>query len=174
MTMEDLDLFPAWKQAVKALIDDGLTYGKSVSRARIIELCAIPLPKSIEDVRRFDLQVLHITAEIKDTLLTAHCMLLVSDQSGGYEVIPPADQTRHAIEAGTKAMKREMTRMARGVSFVRSELLTDAQRQQNTDAHAKISKLAGMVLPANRHLMRLVDIETDPGHAKPPSHPKSK
>lgn len=47
--------------------------------------------------------------------------------------------------------------MARGVSFIRTDLLTDKQRLQNADAQAKISKLAGMVLPANKELKQLVD-----------------
>lgn len=159
--MEELGLFPAWKQAVKTLIDGGLTFGSTITRESIVELCRVQLPKSVSDVRRFDLEVLQCTSAIKEALLVAHCMLLASDSAGGYIVIRPEDQTRHAVEAGTKAVKREMGRMARGVSFIRSDLLSAQQRQNNADAQAKISKLAGMVLPANRELKHLINPEPE-------------
>lgn len=152
-------LFPAWKQAVKLLLERGITFGQTITRDEIVQMCEIKRPADIGDVRRFDLELLQCTHNIKDALLTSHCMLLVSDNAGGYLVIHPRDQTRYAIEAGTKAIKREMSRMARGVSFVRADMLTAEQRRTNVDAQAKISHLAGMVLPANDELKKLANPE---------------
>lgn len=155
--MSDPKLFPAWKQAVRTLLDNGLTYGSVLKRSYISELCEVPKPKDIDDVRRYDLDVLRCITEIKDILLTAHCMLMVSDHAGNYIVIEPESQTQHAVDAGVKAIGREMKRMAMGVSFTKVDLLTDEGRKKNADAQAKISKLAGMLTIEKRELQRIAD-----------------
>ena len=155
--MSDEKLFPAWKQAVRTLLDNGLTYGSVLKRSYISELCEVPKPKDIDDVRRYDLEVLRCITEIKDILLTAHCMLMVSDHAGNYIIIEPESQTQHAVDAGVKAIGREMKRMAMGVSFTKTEMLTDEGRKKNADAQAKISKLAGMLSIEKRELQRIAD-----------------
>lgn len=149
---DDLELFPAWRQAVKTLVESGITFGSTVTRAEIVELCRIKPAQSITDVQRFNLDVLSCVSEIKETLLTAHSMLLVSDRSGGYVVVHPRDQTRFAVDAGMKAISREMKRMAMATTFVRSDLLTADELSKNADAQAKISRLADMISPVKREL----------------------
>jgi len=153
--MQEPTLFPAWKQAVKVLLGEGLTFGSAVSRKRIADLCGVKPPQSIEDVRRYDLELLQCITEIKDALLTAHCMLLVSDNKGGYIVIAPESQTQYAVDSGVKAIGREMKKMAMAVSFTKTELLSSAERAKNADAQAKISLLAGMVNAKNSELQQI-------------------
>lgn len=155
--MNDPKLFPAWKQAVKTLLDNGLTYGSVLKRTYLADLCEVPKPVDISDVRRYDLEVLRCITEIKDILLTAHCMLMVSDHAGNYVIIEPESQTQHAVDMGVRAIGREMKRMAMGVSFTKTELLTDEGRKKNADAQAKISKLAGMLSIEKRELQRIAD-----------------
>jgi len=155
--MQETSLFPAWKQAVKVLLGEGLTFGSVVSRKRIADLCEVRPPNSIEDVRRYDLELLQCITEIKDALLTAHCMLLVSDNKGGYVVIAPESQTQYAVETGVKAIGREMKKMAMAVSFTKTELLSATDRAKNADAQAKISMLAGMVKNQNNELRKIAD-----------------
>lgn len=153
-------LFPAWKQAVKVLLGEGLTFGSTVSRKRIADLCQIRQPESIEDVRRYDLELLQAISEIKDALLTAHCMLLVSDNKGAYVVIAPESQTQYAVDVGVKAIGREMRKMAMAVSFTKTDLLSDAERAKNADAQAKISMLAGMIKTKNHELQKIANGES--------------
>jgi len=153
--MDNIKLFPAWKEAVKKLIDSGLTYGSSVKRSYLLELCGLEPPERVEDVRRYDLEALRCISEIKDTLLTAHCMLLVSDHAGNYHVVAPDTQTEYAVEAGIKAIGREMRRMSMSISFIKTELLTDQQRAKNADAQAKVSMLAGMIRNEHKDLQRI-------------------
>jgi len=152
---EETTLFPAWKQAVKTLLDEGITYGSTISRKRIADLCQVQPPVNIEDVRRHDLELLQCVTEIKDILLTAHCMLLVSDNKGSYVVIAPESQTKYAVDSGVKAIGREMKKMAMAVSFTKTELLTDEERRKNADAQAKISMLAGIMKTENKDLQRI-------------------
>lgn len=153
--MTDTTLFPAWKQAIKTLLDEGITYGSTISRKRISELCNVRPPQNIDDVRRHDLELLQCITEIKDILLTAHCMLLVSDNKGAYIVIAPESQTKYAVDTGVKAIGREMKRMAMAVSFTKTEMLSDADRAKNADAQAKISMIAGMLKTQNNDLKKI-------------------
>ena len=153
--MDQTTLYPAWKQAVKVLLDEGITYGSTVSRKRLADLCQVRPPESIEDVRRYDLELLTCITEIKDVLLTAHCMLLVSDNKGSFVVIAPESQTQYAVETGVKSIGREMKKMAMAVSFTRTELLSDVDRAKNADAQAKISMLAGMLKVQNKELRKI-------------------
>lgn len=152
---EEANLFPAWKQAVKDLIDEGITYGSTISRKRIAEMCNVRPPESIEDVRRHDLELLTCITEIKDTLLTAHCMLLASDNKGSFVVIAPESQTEYAVSTGIKAIGREMKKMAMGVSFTKTDLLSAPERAKNADAQAKISMLAGMMKAQGKDLQKI-------------------
>lgn len=153
-------LYPAWKQAVRVLLDEGLTFGTTVTRKRLAELCQVKPPVDVDDVRRYDLELLTCITEIKDTLLTAHCMLLVSDNKGAYVVISPESQTAYAVDTGVKAIGREMKRMAMAVSFTKTELLTDTERAKNADAQAKISMLAGMLKVQNKELAKIAHKDT--------------
>jgi hypothetical protein len=155
--MSDTTLFPAWKQAVRTLLGEGLTYGSVVSRKRIAELCEVRPPQSIEDVRRHDLELLTAITEIKDSLLTAHCMLLVADHKGSFVVIAPESQTSYAVNSGVKAIGKEMRKMAMAVSFTKTELLTNDERAKNADAQAKISMLSGMMHSQNKELQQIAE-----------------
>jgi len=155
--MSNTSLFPAWKQAVRTLLGEGLTYGSVVSRKRIAELCEIRPPQNIDDVRRHDLELLTAITEIKDSLLTAHCMLLVADHKGSFIVIAPESQTSYAVNSGVKAIGKEMRKMAMAVSFTRTELLTNDERAKNADAQAKISMLSGMMHSQNKELQQIAD-----------------
>ena len=159
--MEQTTLCPAWKQAVKVLLDEGLTYGSTVSRKRLAELCQVRPPESIDDVRRYDLELLTCITEIKDTLLTAQCMLLVSDNKGSFVVIAPESQTQYAVDTGIKSIGREMKKMAMAVSFTRTELLSNEERARNADAQAKISMLAGMMKVQNKELRKIAGAGND-------------
>ena len=161
--MSEATLYPAWKQAVRVLLDEGITFGSTVTRKRLAELCQVKPPVDIDDVRRYDLELLTCVTEIKDTLLTAHCMLLVSDNKGAYVVIAPESQTAYAVDTGVKAIGREMKKMAMAVSFTKTDLLTDAERAKNADAQAKISMLAGMLKVQNKELIKLTHGENHDG-----------
>jgi hypothetical protein len=154
---QETTLFPAWRQAVRDLLDEGITYGSTISRKRIAEMCQVQPPTSIEDVRRHDLELLQCVTEIKDILLTAHCMLMVADHKGSFVIIAPESQTEYAVSTGIKAISREMKKMAMGVSFTKTDLLSAPERAKNADAQAKISMLAGMVKSQNMELQNLTE-----------------
>lgn len=152
---ENIKLFPAWKQAVKTLVEDGLTYGDRITKEQIIQLCDIKPAEDVEDVQRFSLEFLDCMSEIRDTLLTSHSMMLNSDQRGAYVVVHPKDQTGLVLSKGVKAMSREMRRMAEGVTFIRRDMLTNDEAAQNADAQAKVSRMADLINPVKSELQLL-------------------
>jgi hypothetical protein len=104
---QETTLFPAWRQAVRDLLDEGITYGSTISRKRIAEMCQVQPPTSIEDVRRHDLELLQCVTEIKDILLTAHCMLMVADHKGSFVIIAPESQTEYAVSTAASRPSAE-------------------------------------------------------------------
>jgi hypothetical protein len=155
--MDEFKLSPPWKNAVKVLIEAGLTYGSTLEKEKIIDLCELVRPTTIGEKEKFDLKLLQCTSEIKEALLVEHQMMLVTNRDGSYRVVAPKDQTAHAIESGAKSIAKELQRMACGVQYVNTALLDDAQRKQNADALAKISMLAGMQKLANRELRQIIE-----------------
>lgn len=143
--MSTITLYPSWREAAKVLLNDGITFGSVVSRTAIIRLCGIAPATSIEDVDRFDLEVLQAIASIKQHLLQNHCMYMFSSKAGQYTIAYPEDQTGLALDTGRKAVKKAMLKMTEGVSYIRTDLLTSSERARNADAQAKISQLGGMI-----------------------------
>ena len=150
--MDELKLFPAWKQAVKTLLISGLTYGDTITRETISDLCEVEKPTTIADKSRYDLQLLQCTSSIKDALLTQHNMLLVTTRDGAYRVLMPKDQTAYSICTGVKSIAREFQRMAQGVQHVNMTMLSTDERKRNADAQAKLTMLAGMHKVSNKEL----------------------
>ncbi len=154
--MEDLNLFPVWKQCIKTLLGAGLTYGSTLRKDAIAEMCGLKPPVTIADKTEYDLQLLSFVSEIRKTLLTDHQMLLATNFDGSFRVIEPREQTAFAIENGAKSIAREMRRMAEGVQYVNISLLNADERRKNSDAQAKISMLAGMQSSRNQELISIV------------------
>lgn len=149
----ELKLFPAWKNAVKTLIASGLTYGSVVTKTQLVTLCELTPPTKLEEKDAFDLQLMGCIANIKEQLLLAHQMLLVSNHDGSYRIVHPKDQTDYAVATGTKAIAKEITRMALNVQHTNTALLDHDQRRRNTDAQAKIAMLAGMTQKSKHDLI---------------------
>ena len=151
--MQEIKLYPSWKQAVKTLLISGLSYGDTITRETIIELCEIAYPKTVEEKTRFDLQVLQATSAIKDALLTQNNMMLVTTRDGAYRVVMPKEQTAYAIRTGVKTIAKEFQRMALGVQHVNTAMLSPDERRKNADAQAKLTMLAGMHKTQHRELV---------------------
>jgi hypothetical protein len=152
----EVKLFPAWKNAVAVMLSNNLTYGSNIQKEQIVSLCELEPPNTIEEKTAFDLKLLSCIVNIKDQLLTNHQMLLVSNRDGSYRVIPPHEQTGYAVGAGTKAVARELQRMAISVQHTNTALLDTDQRKRHADAHAKISMLAGMAQDNHKELIGMV------------------
>lgn len=145
MSAAEFPLYPAWRQAEKDLLEDGLTYGSVLTESDLKRAFNIGEPKSIADVKKLELLYLQHYTALRDSLLINRRMMLVrSRHDDGYIVVRPEHQTRLSTKRRTKELKRAMQKWAREISHVETALLDDAQRKENSDAQAKLGMLHGM------------------------------
>lgn len=140
--MDELQLSPPWRDALKRLLDGGLTYGHTVSKDEIARLLDLKQPVTAEDGKEFDLAMLRGVTCIRESLLRNQMMYLRSMRDGSYLVVMPQDQTGFAVDSGVQDISRALKKMALGLAYTNTDLLTDEGRRENVDAQAKVAKLA--------------------------------
>lgn len=143
--MDEPKLFPAWRQAEVELLANGATYGSLVTTDWLREAFGIKEAATVAQYQRNELVMLRQTQALSESLLENHRMMLVPVRGVGYTIVPPEKQTAVAMDRRTKEIKQALMKMAREISFVNVEKLTDAQRKENSDAQAKIGALRGLV-----------------------------
>ncbi len=147
--MEDqsVKLFPAWKQAVRDFLQE-FKYGDIVSHEWLADHFSMVLQSeklSEAEFRARQFEWLSSIEGFKDQLLRDHQVMLQSVRGEGYRWCTPDEQTRVATREFERDMRRTFRTTATRLRHVRIEELTNEQRQENTDAIAKLSALRGTV-----------------------------
>lgn len=147
MEMEgELRLSPAWKHALSVLVDRGLDYGRVIHKRELCELFGLRDPVTAADQVRHQMDFMQQFSELRAELLEEHRLRLRTMYGeSSYEVVHPADQTDLSMAEGIRDMRNIARKLARELSFIRHEELTDDQRRKNADAQAKAAMLAGMI-----------------------------
>ena len=140
--MDELKLSPQWREAVRRMLDSGLTYGSVVTKEQLAQLLEVREPRHVSEVEAYNLALLRGITSIRECLLTKHRMMLATNRDGSYRVVMPDQQTDHTVGNGVRAINRELQRMALGLVYTNTEQLTDESRRANADAQAKLAKLA--------------------------------
>jgi hypothetical protein len=142
----ELKLSPAWKHALRVLLDRGIRDGQIIEKAELVDLFGLRQPQTAAEQERFQLDFMRQFLELRDELLEEHRLALrTMHGEGSYQVVPPNEQTDHAMTEGLREMRRAARKMARTLAFVRHEQLTDEERRKNADAQAKAAMFAGMI-----------------------------
>jgi hypothetical protein len=143
---EEFRLSPAWKHALAQLLARGLSNGDVIEKADLVQWFGLKPPVTAADQERFQLDFMRQFVELRDELLEEHRIALRTMRGeAAYQVIPPADQTDHAMHEGLQEMRRAARKMVRTLAFVRHDELSDDARRKNADAQAKAAMLAGMI-----------------------------
>lgn len=137
-------ILPLWKEALKNFIATGPKPGDVVRRDWLMEQFGIEKPVTAEEQQAAQLHFLQEFLEFKNALLVEYRIDLRSVFGVGFEVIPPSEQTRHAIETGTKRIGREIGRMARSIIYTNTAALNEAEMKERTDGLAKVSAMQSM------------------------------
>lgn len=137
-------LYPAWRQAEKQLLASGLTPGQIITHEWLTEAFGLRPATTIEQHERNKLTFLRQLSDLRDSLLEKHQLMLRAVTGVGYSVITPDKQTSVAMQDRTKAIRHELAKLAREVSNVRVDELTDDQRKENADAQAKLGAMRSM------------------------------
>lgn len=147
----ELRLSPAWKQALKELVEEGLPYGRVLDKAMLAAKFGLREPLTAADQCRFQMDFLQQFQELKAELLEEHRLdLRTMYGESAWEVVEPKAQTELAMDEGMKELRRAARKMARRLAFIRHEELDDDQRRKNADAQAKAAMLAGMMREPRR------------------------
>lgn len=142
---DDLQLYPAWRQAEADLLKQGLKPGQIIPREWLEEAFGLKPATTIAQYKKNELVFLRQFTELSNSLLKSHSMMLRPVIGVGYRVVPPEKQTAVAVKDRTNEVKRAIRKMVREISHVRLDALTDAQRKENADAIAKAGALGTMV-----------------------------
>lgn len=134
-------LYPAWRQVEADLLASGLTYGSIITTELLDAGLGIVPPKTIAEYQKAELVRLRQITALKESLLESRNMLLVSEPGVGYRVVLPEEQTKLSMHLRTREMKSALAKLMREVSHVDTGRLSDAQRQENVDAQAKLGAL---------------------------------
>lgn len=138
-------LYPAWRQAEKDLLEEGLSYGSLIPDEWLKLAFGLAEPETIAQAQRNDLVMLRQLDALRESLLQGHRMMLRRVQGVGYTVVTPEQQTAVALKDRTREVKCAMRKLAQELSYVNHERLSDDQRKENADAQAKLGALRSMV-----------------------------
>lgn len=138
-------LYPAWKQAESDLLAEGLRPGQVITREWLESAFGIKPANDIAQYKKNELVFLRQFTDLRDSLLETHALMLRPLVGVGYQVVLPENQTAVAMRDRTNEVRAALGKLAREISHVRHEALTDAQRKENTDAVAKVGGLVAMV-----------------------------
>lgn len=155
---------PIWEHAAEVLLTkDGITYGSTILKTRIAELCRVPEPENLrrEDGRlfidraakeRYDLKLVELVGGLRNYLLEEHQMLLVTDNRGGLKVVMPGQQTAVSMREMVQDVKQSMRKASRSLVYVNTGMLTDRELQARSDALSRLDNLRIMSRPKLREL----------------------
>lgn len=137
-------LHPEWRNALRQIMDSDPQPGDVLPRAWLEELLDLPPARDMAGFQQRSLKWLQRFEKLRDELLTVHQIWLRATD-GGYEIVPPAQQTETAYSDYSRAAMLKLKRMVHVAKNVRLSELTDEQRRANADSLAKMSMLVGMV-----------------------------
>lgn len=146
-----LELYPPWKEALKAFARDGKTYGDTVTRAwfeqaigmeEIDGAVVVSWAQAQEALKRRELHWLQQWTSFKSAVLEECQMDLVSDRAGAYIIIAPKDQADRALRTMSADIQRDVKRGVARVRNTNIAMLTASERQHLMDVMAKVADLA--------------------------------
>lgn len=145
--MSEVTLHPVWKQAADDFISAGFADGDIIPREwfeQHFEMGALKSSMKFDAYQARQIAWLENIESLRRALLDEHRIYLENVFGTGYRIVPPGEQTGATKARFEREVKKEFRRAARGLKHVRHEQLTDAQRQENMDAIAKLSQIGGM------------------------------
>lgn len=137
----EVTLYPAWKQAVKAVMEGPHDPGTLLSSSWLQEQFDLATPVTAEDQKIFQINWLKAFNSFKDALLFDHKICLKTCHNGYYEIVAPQKQTDVAVTVHMRKMRREMKQMVNKLVHIDHSALTAEERQHNANALAKAATL---------------------------------
>ena len=142
----EVTLYPSWREAIKRLVDAGrIRSGEIITRAELEEIFGIRPAETIAQHEQNRLRFLQMFTDMRAALLQDHMAMLRPVPGVGWEIVPPQEQTRRAMDDRLRSIYKSVEHLAREISFVRTDMLSAAELAENANARAKVGQLAVML-----------------------------
>lgn len=138
---------PIWKQAVEDFNASSFGYGDTIPHQWFVDHFDLGTPHTAKEQRDHQAKLARCFAKFRNHMLKHHLMDFVNVWGSGYLVVKPGDQTGYALRDTRDAIRKAVSEGMKRSVFVNQGLLTDAQRQENTDAINKLASLQSMAAP---------------------------
>jgi len=149
---EPIQIYPAWRQAISVLKQEGLKEGDVISHEWLYRNFGIQIPKpdkvmTRKEHEKLDFEFLGQFTPFKEKLLKEDQVALRNIPERGYEIVPAAAQTQWAWEEGIIDVRRGVRKMTNRLANVNMTRLTAEERRENADTLAKAHMLETMTRP---------------------------
>lgn len=148
---QNLELYPSWRQALVRFRDAGFSFGDILPHAWLYEQfeCeALNDPRiTWEQAQKLQLKLLSQFQPFREALLDQDQIDLQSVPGVGYELVPPADQSRRAVKDTMKDIEKAMRKGVARATNVNTALLTAEQRREHADNLARLGMLRRLMKP---------------------------
>lgn len=145
-----VELYPVWRQALIKFKEARFAHDEIVSHAWFYEAFGYEVPDersmSAEKYNKLKLQWLSQFKRLQAALLEQHQIDLVSEPGLGYRIMPPREQSKHALEDMATGIKKAIRNGVDRSTHVNTALLSADERRRHTDNLARIGALSTMFL----------------------------
>lgn len=149
--IDNVELYPSWRQALVAFREGGFTYGDTLPHMWLYEQfeCTGLLDPKItwDQAQKLQLKLLGQFTPFRETLLDRDQIDLQSIPGVGYELVPPADQTGRALKDTIKDVNKAIRKGIARATNVNTALLTTEQRREHADNLTRLGFLRQMSKP---------------------------
>ena len=143
--------YPAWRQAIKQLVNDKrLTPGALFTHRELHDLFIFKYPErdvaiTPADLAKLELQYLSQLNGFQTALLEEHQVALANVKGEGYRIVAPHEQTPWAERQGIADVRKAIRKLATRLTNVDFAQLGTEDRKANADALARLGMMGGMV-----------------------------
>lgn len=144
---QELELYPAWREALKRWPSSGFTWGDTIPHEWFYEAFNLPAVEdhmTVKEAESIRLKFLGQFESFRRALLEEYRMDLISVRGYGYEIVTPDEASRRAYDDEMYEIRKALRSLSRRLTFVPLGQMTDDQRRENADLMARAANLKQM------------------------------
>ena len=147
---------PTWlERAVDQFDQDAFRDGDVLSHAWIRFALDVPEPESMNEFDGIQWLLMSRMDAFRDYLLVDRKIALQNVRGKGYRLVPPNEQAQVAVEEAMRAVRKGLEKGDRLMTHTRLAELDAQEQKRHTDAHVRLSGIAGMMTRQKRDLFKL-------------------
>lgn len=143
LNLKSLRKYPAWQNAVDVILErfQSEGFGMVVTHDELDALLELkkPVHGNYEQYKKYHLQRLNSTSNIKRTLLEEYQLCFENVKEEGYMIVPPAEQVKTVHEKRLKTIRKALNQAMKNLFYVQEELLSLEENRQRNDSLAKLA-----------------------------------